>query len=224
VEMTSFLDSEIKHVKAKKIALGIIVAVIIITAFVVDRYINADRVYYLAVHQQEEGNVVEAKKGYEDALHMNPWHADANYQLGILLSREGKTSEAVKLIQRALQLKDEPDYYVGLGHLYLNKLKDASRAEASFRKAYDLDPKNYYACSMLGNLAERRHNNDKAIQYYEQAIRLDPQLTACYKNLAAIYDAKGMTGKAGEYWRDVLRINPKDEDAKAYFKVGKSAN
>lgn len=224
MEMTSFLSSEIKHVKAKKIALGIVIAIIILAAIVVDRYINADRVYYLAVHQEEAGNVAEAKKGYTDALQMNPWHADANYQLGVILTKEGKTAEALKQMQRALQLKNEPDYYLGLGYLYLNRLKDTNNAKASFSKAYDLDPKNYYACFMLGSLAERDHNNDKAIQYYKQAIELDPQMTACYKKLAAVYGAKGMNSKASECWQNVLRINPKDKDAKTYFKASKSVN
>ncbi|MHB8840304.1 MAG: tetratricopeptide repeat protein [Candidatus Aquicultor sp.] len=224
MEMTSFLSSEIKHIKAKKIGLGIAIAVIILAAIGADRYVNADRVYHLAVDQEEAGNIADAKKGYTDALQMNPWHADANYQLGVLLSKEGKISEALRQMQRALQLKKEPDYYLGLGYLYLNKLKDENKAETSFHKALDLDPKNYYACFMLGNLAERDHNNDKAIRYYEQAIQDDPQMTACYKKLAAIYDAKGMNSKASEYWQDVLRIDPKDKDAKAYFKVSKSAN
>jgi tetratricopeptide (TPR) repeat protein len=224
MEISSWLSTEVKHVKAKKIAVVIAILVIILAAIASGRYVNAGTVYAKAIDLEEAGNIAGAKQGYIEALQMNPWHADANYQLGAIMGKEGKTTEALRLMNRAVQLKNGPDYYLGLGYLYLSKFKDTRNAETSFRKAYDLDPKNYYACFMLGNLAEREHNTEKAIQYYDKAVKLEPKMTACYKKLATLYSAKGMDSKASEYWQNVLKINPEDKDAKAYFKVSKSVN
>ncbi len=224
MEIAGLLSAEIKHVRAKRIGLGIVIAAIILISIASDRYVNADKAYFMAVDKEEAGDIAGAKQVYTRVLQINPWHADASYQLGVIMGKGGNTSEALRLIHRALQLREEPDYYLGLGYLYLDKLKDPKNAETSFQKAYSLDPKNYYACHMLGNLAERNHNTEKAIQYYSKAITIEPKMTVCYKKLAAIYSAKGMKSKASEYWRDILRINPKDKDAKAYFKASKSAN
>lgn len=224
MEMTGLLSSEIKHVTAKKIVLGIVIVIIVVAAVGVDRFINADRVYYLSLHQEAAGNVDEAKKGYTDVLQMNPWHADANYQLGVIMGREGNTSEALRLMNRALMLKKDPDYYLGLGYLYLNNLKDTKKAKTNFQEAYELNPKSYYACFMLGDLAERDRNHEKAITYYKKAIKIDPSVAASYKKLAAIYDARGMNDMARQYWQTVLEVNPKDKEAKAYFSIAKPIN
>jgi len=224
MDMAIFLSTEIKHLKAKKIALGIIIALIILAAFVSDRFISANTFYARAVHMEETGYIDAAKNGYIQTLQMNPWHADANYQLGVLMGKQGNTSEAIKYINRALQSKDDPDYYLGLGFLYLNKLQDTKNAEKNFREAYVLDPHNYFACNMLGILAEHKHDSEQAIRYYKKAIQTNPGMSVSYKKLASIYAVKGMDEKAEDCWQNVLKIDPKDKDAKAYFKVSKSAN
>ena len=55
-----------------------------------------------------KGQTDEAIGQYNEAIRLNPDHANAHYNLGLALAVKGQTDEAIQQFQEALRLK--PDY------------------------------------------------------------------------------------------------------------------
>lgn len=210
---------EIKNLRTKHILLGISIVVIMLSAFCSYRYVTANKLHLQAIELQEAGKLNEAKKVYTKAIQLNPWHADATYQVGVIMRDQGKLSEAERLMKRAVALdKNEFDYNLGLGFLYLNNLKNTKAAKIYLERAYNQKSSDYFACLMMGLLAERSDKEAKiAVFYYKKATELEPNLAAAHKQLALLYSSKGMEDKATRSWQSVLKVNPKDKDAQLHL-------
>jgi len=63
-----------------------------------------------------------------------------------------------------------------------------------------------YSCQMAGFPY-------KAIEYYEESLKIDPFYPATYYNLGTIYQGLGNLPKAVDYYRKDLRLNPRDFEA-----------
>jgi Flp pilus assembly protein TadD len=71
---------------------------------------------------------------------MDPDNPDIYYELGIVLSRLGKTEEAERLFARAQQKKTgKANKYAGLGRTLLRQGK-LEQAEKAYRKAVEMAP------------------------------------------------------------------------------------
>jgi len=210
-----------KETNKKTIKYAVLVSLVIalaVASFFSYRVIMAGEIFHEAVHLEESGKLAEAKKGYEKALRFNPRHADAYYQLGSIMKKEGNIKEALRLMQRAAELnKEEPDYFLGIGFVYFNYLDDNKKAKDNFYRAYALDDKNFYTCFMLGKAEESDRNIEKAIYYYSKATEINPESAVVIKQLAYLHDLKGLDEQARIYWQSVLKLNPEDEEAKSYL-------
>lgn len=202
----------------KLAALGLSILVIAVAAYTGYRYVAAANIYAKAIHELEDGNLSDAQEGLKKAIRLNPWHADAHYELATVFKKTGKNKDSQEYMSRAIALNGKsPDYHLGIGFLYFNDIGDTEKAKKHFEQAFILDESNYSACYMLAVVSEGERDLSKAIYFYEKAIRLDPGLTMAHKQLAALYNAKGMKEEAQQSWNIVMKINPDDQDALAYF-------
>src|SRR3990172_2292959 len=91
-----------------KIALlATLVIVVILTAFTAGRYVVANRYFMDAIEFQEHGDLSKAKAGYSKAISLNPWHADAAYQLGSCLLKEQRIAEAASYMKKAAEINND---------------------------------------------------------------------------------------------------------------------
>jgi tetratricopeptide (TPR) repeat protein len=202
----------------KQIAVAVSMIIILLSMFLSVRYVTASNIYLKAVHEAEDGHLEEAEEGYREAIRLNPWHADAHYELATLLKNEGRTVEALSLMERAIEINgDEADYHLGIGFLYFNSIGDNKKAKEHFEKALALGQDDQLVCYMLARVSEGERNLDKAIFYYKKAIKANPSMVVAHKQLATLYDAKGMDEKAKSHWENVLKIDAKDVDARSYL-------
>jgi len=96
--------------------------------------------------------------------------------------------------------------YYELGHLYLNK-SDKIHAVSAFKLAQTLDPENPYYNNSLAYAYIKAELYDDAIEYYQEAIRLNPDakwtaivchaLGAIYSEIKNNYEAAEATFNAG---------------------------
>lgn len=201
-----------------RIALVLLLLVFSIACVFSYRFVSADKVFNQSVEYEEHGAISKAKTGYMKALKLNPRHDRANHRLGVIAQKEGRISDALRYMKRAIELKEnESDYHLALGFLYFNDIKDVGRAKDCFKRAYDSNHDNYYACYMLGKLEENERNIEEAIKYYEKAIKSNTYMAMAYKKLALLYSEIGMDKKAKNYWQGVIKLDPRDEDAVAYL-------
>lgn len=73
----------------------------------------------------------------------------------------------------------------------------------------------------MGALHVERNNWQKALDYYQQAVILDPNLAETHRNLARIWEELGDNNKALEYFCRAVDLDPQTLDSEDYFNFGK---
>jgi tetratricopeptide (TPR) repeat protein len=71
---------------------------------------SVDALYNQGVIDWNAGKIAEAKVHFEEALKVNPNHADSHYQLGMALLNEGKLPEAAAEFETYLKLAPDGQY------------------------------------------------------------------------------------------------------------------
>lgn len=94
---------------------------------------------YLAyLYVEENRNLGQAEKMLKKALELDPHNAAYIDSLGWLYFKEGKFAEAVKELERASTVLDDPVIFDHLGDAY-NKINQAQKAIESWGKSLQLD-------------------------------------------------------------------------------------
>jgi len=140
----------------------------------------------------------EAIAQYRRALELNDRHVFALEALSDLLRQKGDYQGAIDAADRVLSLYPQST----TARMYLgNALYDSSKAsknEQQLKAAMDLwaevgqmDPKDPRVPTTIGRvLAEQFRDYDRAIPYFQRALKLDPGNAAAKQNLALAMDLK----------------------------------
>ncbi len=112
---------------------------------------------------------------YNQILEEDPHNSRALHALGVVTFRGwGKARKAVRLIHRALVLKnDYSEAYNSLGKI-LQESRRISPAITCYRQAVALNPKNQIAWINLGTLYSLLKKPEEALVAFQDAIRLAP--------------------------------------------------
>jgi len=138
-----------------------------------------------------------------------------NYTQGVELMRQGKPLEAIKPLQSATTL--DPQFAMAFSKLSAaqSALGYDNDADESSRKAVDLSnslsSRERYL--ILANRARVTHDNEKAIEYYENLAKGSPEDLDIEMALGGLYEANIVLDKAKERYAFVLQRDPKSADA-----------
>ncbi len=179
---------------------------------------SADDRVALGAQQHEAGQLEEAAATFQEAIELDPEHAVAYFQLGMVSYDLGKFEEAVAALEKAAELDpNDPDTQRNLGTAY-GKVNEWQKAVAPYEKAIELKPDFGEA---YGDLAGAYANTGKvadAIAAGKQAIELDPEYVTAYNNLGIAYGMQGDLQQAIALFQEALKIDP--EDAMAHYNLG----
>jgi CheY-like chemotaxis protein len=92
------------------------------------------------------------------------------------------------------------------------KSGDLDGAIESYREGLHIDPlsaKLHYQLAIL--YLKKKGMTYQAIQEFEEALALEPDLFSALRNLAILYQSKGFKNKAIDMWERALRSSPDDE-------------
>jgi len=92
------------------------------------------------------------------------------------------------------------------------KEKDYSSAYDQFKKALELDSKNFDAQFGLANSLKAKGKLDESIPEYEKAIAINEKDHRAYGQLGLIYEQKQEWSKALEYYKKYLNTAPQGQD------------
>ena len=161
-----------------------------------------------AVELHQTGELLKAKKMYEDILEVNPWHFDALHLLGLLAHQTGNQVAALALIDKAILMR--PDNAIFLNHkgLVLHALDDSQKAVDSYTKALSLNPRLIAAYINRGNALDALQDYEQAMVNYDLAIQTDPGSMRAYLNKTAILEKIGQSDRAVSTCDAFLQINP----------------
>jgi protein O-mannosyl-transferase len=150
---------------------------------------------------------------YTATLQKNPGCWMADYNLGIVLSEQGKADQAIAHYQRAIALR--PDYaeaHYNLGRL-LAEQGQLDEAIGHYKKAAALNPADAEAQNNLGVTLFGIGRADDAIVHYQKALEIRPDYAEASCNLANALIAKGDFDGAIARYTACLAAIPDQEEA-----------
>lgn len=130
-----------------------------------------------------------ALKKFEEALALNPDLIDAMNDIVAVYTAQKKDRQAVDRLARQLTLaKNKAPFYELQGKLFFG-LQRYDEAEASFRKAVELDKNLFSSYFLLAQILVRNNNNaPPAIVPLDAALKVNPQLPFAYVLKGLVYD------------------------------------
>lgn len=180
-----------------------------------DSYAPAHTV--MAVLDERINRPAEAEMHYRRAVELEPGKGAPNNNLGAFLCRIGKGSEALGYFQKALA---DP-FYQTPGVAWTNegicqlRMNDRGGAEASFRKAIDVDPQNGEALFQLANVLYLNNDAFRARAFIQRFDALGQPSAASLQLGYAIENRLGNTDAAQTYRRRLQAQFPDSEQARA---------
>jgi tetratricopeptide (TPR) repeat protein len=167
------------------------------------------------------GETAEALRYLTEAAQKKPGDAAIEYDLGLAYNQRGLQDKALLHLQDALKLKpDNPEAYNALGKVYAER-GQFEAARAAFQKALD-DP--FYktpqlAANNLGMLYEKNGESERALTYYEQAVKLDRNYGAAWFRIGEIQEKLNRNDDARHAYGNAVRLIPDLAEAHLHFGI-----
>ena len=134
-----------------------------------------------------------------------------------LFGSKKKAAATVALLLVAVTASAQTDrQYIREGNKQF-RVGQYDKAEVSYRKAVEKNPKNPQAAYNLGNALMAQKKDSSAVQQFEQATRIETNLlrkAAAYHNMGVICQTHKMYGEAIEAYKNALRLNPNDDETR----------
>jgi Tfp pilus assembly protein PilF len=168
----------------------------------------AAQVFVEAVRRHRADQIADAETLYRAILILDPRHAEASYNLGILMQRRGSLTDAQIAYRHAIALR--PDFvgaYSNLG----TALQDGGRLDEAieaYRQAITLQPDFAMAHMNLGVALKEQGKFDEAVLSYQRAITIEPGYDHAHSNLGAALIEMNQPALAVEACRRAVSVNP----------------
>ena len=134
-----------------------------------------------------------------------------------LFGSKKKAAATVALLLVAFTASAQTDrQYIREGNKQF-RVGQYDKAEVSYRKAVEKNPKNPQAAYNLGNALMAQKKDSSAVQQFEQATRIETnplRKAAAYHNMGVICQTHKMYGEAIEAYKNALRLNPNDDETR----------
>jgi tetratricopeptide (TPR) repeat protein len=143
----------------------------------------------------EKGDLQCAVAAFKLALRLEPYSAEAHFDLGLVRQSQHQPADAISELRLALQY----DPALLQAHCALGSvLRVPAEAEGEFRKALESDPNLVCALDGLAQSLLNEGRYDAAMDYWRQAVRIQPDASDLQLSLAtATYKAAKARQAAG---------------------------
>lgn len=129
--------------------------------------------YELGLAHLRGGRLIDAQVFCQQALALDPLHADSFFLMGLLAIEANSCDHAVNWFARALGQVVKIEYLVALGAA-LRRLQRFDEAAKAFDKAVQLKPNNPQAWKSLANVLSEGGRTEESLLAFEHVHRLDP--------------------------------------------------
>lgn len=195
---------------------------------------------------QNPGEYQKAREEFEKAVNLAPWWADGYYNLALVEEQERKFDQALSHLKLyLLAAPNAPDKSQIEEKIYgleysgeqarkadesftrgenFRVAKNYASAEAEYREALRLDPKDGQAHSMLGQTLARLDRFEEALQELKEGLRLGYKDPWSYSFIGWIYSEKAIDhDEAIKYLEEGIRLYPfHPENGVMYTNLGYS--
>jgi tetratricopeptide (TPR) repeat protein/peroxiredoxin len=173
---------------------------------------SAEALYGLGSVYLKQEKINEARENFERATKLQASYPDtlanAWNNLGLLATREGRTTEAIPYFQEALKLY--PDHLIALenlGNAYRQK-KNWDEARKTLERAVANGPQDPEANYSLAMVFAQLNDNDQAYEYLQRALKARPGYPEALNNLGVLYLRTGRRDQAVASFEECIRAAP----------------
>jgi tetratricopeptide (TPR) repeat protein len=166
-----------------------------------------------AVRRHGIGQSVEAEAMYRAILALQPTHAAASYNLGLVCHMKGRPEEAIAAYRHAIAIHGGYlDAYCNLGAV-LQSVGKREEAVAVFRQALAINPAAPVVHLNLGVAWKELGRLDEATASLRRAIEIRPDYEMAYANLAGVLLEQDDAEAAVAACQRAIAINPAEPSA-----------
>ncbi|QWV93635.1 tetratricopeptide repeat protein [Geomonas oryzisoli] len=159
------------------------------------------------------GDLSGAAERYRRVLQLDPYFAQASFNLGCTLDRLYGPGEALPHFERATQLAPQWSEAHGNHGFALARLGRMEEAAQALEEACRLAPDNAGLRNNLGLALSALGRGEEARDSFLAAIRLDPRYPDPHSNLGILLERFGNGGAAIRSLREALRLRPNYPEA-----------
>lgn len=150
----------------------------------------------------------DAISHFEEALQLNPKQIEPLAHIVAIKIAQGKAPDARDRVLRHLETEpNDPYAYNLLGRLWM-ATKNWSQAEATFKKALELNSTVLDAYMSLAQIYTQNGKTTDAIHEYESALSKDSKYIPAHMMLGVMYESKNEPEKAQRAYETVLKMSP----------------
>ncbi len=161
-----------------------------------------------SIYAEHKGNIEAAVSTYQSGIILDPSNYDLYVALGDLYMAEYDLDKAIKAYCDAITLNpEEYSAYSKVG-IALWEKDYLEEALVAYHKAVELKPDNEFAQNNLGILyLDGLMDAEEALEYFEEAIALNPNYTLAYFNAGRASQEMGFTNDAANYYQMAIDLN-----------------
>ena len=165
-------------------------------------YISIGSIY------ENQGKYKEALEAYSKALDIFPEYKYNYYNIGNVQYQLKNYKEAIENYNSFLETySGHTEARENLASSYLT-IKDYSNAEKQYKVLYDKSPDSFKHQYEYGIALLNTDNSEKAVEFLEKAIEIDPENNSAHLGLAQAYQDLGKKDMSYEQYQIVLKIVP----------------
>lgn len=181
--------------------------------------------YLTALNYHRAGQLVQAESLYQQALSLQPRHADALHMLGVIYYQTNRAELAVQSISQALAINPKQIDYLNHYGLALRAANQPEAAIKSFQQAILLQPKDLDIQLNLGNTLLALDRFEAAAGHYRRVLRVMPKkddvraaLSHCLSSLGNQAHTLGNFTQAEACFQEALQLT--QQDAALLYNLG----
>lgn len=160
-----------------------------------------------------EGRLEDAVTALEEAVRLQPDHADANQLLGAALNRLGRLPEAIAALRRAADASPTSFWpWIELGKIYL-ETGDYPEAIDVLTVAASRRTDQAQAFALLAEALQGNNQPQQAANAWQQAVTLAPNNPTYRNRLGDVLQESGNNDEAIAAYRQVLELAPDNQHA-----------
>ncbi len=166
---------------------------------------------YQALKLYAQGNYEEALKRYSDFVSENPGQMwDVWNELGTLYYINQQYEFAREAFENAIELARAmnlslPFVHYNLGLCY-NAMSDYAAAREQFSIALEMDSQLAAAWAALGVLIAYDEDYDRAVEFVDRAIEIEPENPSHWLAMAKVYELSGDKSAADHYYTQAYQL------------------
>jgi predicted O-linked N-acetylglucosamine transferase (SPINDLY family)/glycosyltransferase involved in cell wall biosynthesis len=169
---------------------------------VLELHAQASRAY-------QTGKREEVIRLCQEALRVDPLHADSIYLLGVVALEANQHGEALRQFHAAAAIRPRDASFVSaIGEAYRGLGKIAEATE-SFRAAARIDAGLSTAHNALGEVLLDNGDAAASLEHFRTAIKVRPNYERAHMNMGRAHHVLGDLEKAKDSLSESVRINPK---------------